>query len=39
MGVERSTFVIGKDGKIKKVFPKVKPDAHADRCSRRYRAD
>jgi thioredoxin-dependent peroxiredoxin len=30
MGVERSTFVIDADGKIAKVFRRVKPDAHAD---------
>ena len=30
MGIERSTFVIGKDGKIKKIFHKVKPDGHAE---------
>lgn len=29
MGVERTTFVIGPDGNIKKVFPKVKPEGHA----------
>jgi peroxiredoxin Q/BCP len=29
MGVERTTFLIGADGKIKKVFNKVKPDGHA----------
>jgi peroxiredoxin Q/BCP len=29
MGILRSTFIIGKDGKIKKVFEKVKPDGHA----------
>jgi thioredoxin-dependent peroxiredoxin len=29
MGVERSTFLIGKDGKIKQIFRKVKPDRHA----------
>jgi thioredoxin-dependent peroxiredoxin len=29
MGVERTTFVIGKDGKIVKIFPKVKPAGHA----------
>jgi peroxiredoxin Q/BCP len=28
MGMERSTFVIGKDGKISHVFRKVKPEAH-----------
>ena len=27
-GTERSTFVIGKDGKIKKIFRKVKVDGH-----------
>ncbi len=27
-GTERSTFVIGKDGRIKKVFRKVKVDGH-----------
>ena len=30
MGVARTTFVVGKDGKIEKVFEKVKPDVHAD---------
>ena len=29
MGIERSTFLIGKDGRIKKIFRKVKPDGHA----------
>jgi len=28
MGVERSTFVIGPDGKVKSVFRKVKPAEH-----------
>jgi peroxiredoxin Q/BCP len=28
MGVERTTFVIDKDGTIKKIFPKVKIDGH-----------
>ena len=28
MGVDRTTFVIGKDGKIAKVFEKVKPQGH-----------
>ncbi len=28
MGVARTTFVIGKDGKIEKIFEKVKPDGH-----------
>jgi thioredoxin-dependent peroxiredoxin len=30
MGIIRSTVVIGPDGKIKKHFPKVKVDGHAD---------
>jgi thioredoxin-dependent peroxiredoxin len=30
MGVDRSTFVIGEDGNVKKVMHKVKVDTHAD---------
>ncbi len=30
MGVERTTFVIDAKGMVKKVFPKVKVDGHAD---------
>ena len=30
MGVERTTFLIGKDGRIVKVFRKVKPAGHAE---------
>ncbi len=30
MGVERTTFVIGADGRIKKIFPKVKVEGHAE---------
>ena len=29
MGIERSTFVVGVDGKIEKIFEKVKPEGHA----------
>ena len=29
MGVDRTTFVIDPEGKIKKIFPKVKVDGHA----------
>ncbi|HLJ14179.1 MAG TPA: thioredoxin-dependent thiol peroxidase [Bryobacteraceae bacterium] len=29
MGIERSTFVIGPDGKIRKIFRHVKPEGHA----------
>ncbi len=28
MGVERTTFIIDEEGKIKKIFPKVKVDGH-----------
>jgi peroxiredoxin Q/BCP len=30
MGVERTTFLIGKDGRIRKIFEKVKPEGHAE---------
>lgn len=30
MGIERTTFLIGPEGKIKKIFRKVKTDGHAD---------
>ena len=30
MGVARTTFIIGKDGRIEKRFDKVKADGHAD---------
>ena len=30
MGIERTTFLIAKDGTIRKVFPKVKVEGHAD---------
>ena len=29
MGVARTTFVIGKDGRIEKIYEKVKPEGHA----------
>lgn len=29
MGTHRVTFLIGPDGRIKKIWPKVKPDEHA----------
>jgi peroxiredoxin Q/BCP len=29
MGIERTTFLIGPDGKIKHIFHKVKPEGHA----------
>ena len=30
MGIERTTYIIGKDGRIEKVFPRVKVDGHTD---------
>ena len=30
MGIERTTFLIGKDGRIRKIFSKVKPEGHAE---------
>ena len=30
MGIERTTFVIDAAGKIKKIFPKVKVEGHAE---------
>ena len=30
MGIERTTFLIGPDGKVAHVFEKVKPDGHAE---------
>lgn len=30
MGTERTTFVIGPDGRVEAVLPKVKPDQHVD---------
>ena len=30
MGVERSTFIIGPDGRVEHVLAQVKPDEHAD---------
>lgn len=29
-GIERTTFLIGPDGTIGRVFPKVKPDTHSE---------
>ena len=30
MGIERTTFIIGPDGKIAKIFPKVRVDGHVE---------
>jgi peroxiredoxin Q/BCP len=31
MGIERTTFIIGEDGLIKKIFPKVKIAGHVEK--------
>ena len=30
MGIARTTFIIGKDGVIRKIFPKVKVEGHTE---------
>jgi peroxiredoxin Q/BCP len=30
IGIERTTFLIGPDGNLLKIFAKVKPEGHAD---------
>ncbi len=30
IGIERTTYLIGPDGKIAKIFPKVKAEGHAE---------
>ncbi len=30
MGIERTTFIIGEDGRIDRIFPKVKAQGHAE---------
>lgn len=30
MGIERTTFLIGPDGRITRIFAKVKPEGHAE---------
>ncbi|MDQ6678889.1 MAG: thioredoxin-dependent thiol peroxidase [Acidobacteriota bacterium] len=30
MGIERTTFLIDEEGRIAKIFPKVKPEGHAE---------
>ncbi len=30
MGIERTTFIIGKNGLIRRIFPKVKVDGHVE---------
>ena len=38
MGIERTTFVIDREGVIRKVFPKVKVASHADAVLEAVRA-
>jgi thioredoxin-dependent peroxiredoxin len=38
MGVNRSTFVIGEDGTVKRIMHKVKPNTHADEVLETLRA-
>lgn len=38
MGTHRVTFLIGKDGKIAKIWPEVKPEKHADEVLEAIRA-
>jgi peroxiredoxin Q/BCP len=30
LGIERTSFLIDEQGRIKKIFPKVKPEGHAE---------
>ena len=34
MGIERTTFIIGKDGTIRRIFTKVKVDGHIEEVLR-----
>ncbi len=36
MGIERTTFLIDEEGKIKKIFRKVKPEGHAEEVLREF---
>ena len=38
MGVARTTFLIGPDGKVKHIFNKVKPEGHADQVLAQLKA-
>lgn len=38
MGIVRSTFLIGPDGKVAKVWPKVKPEGHGEEVLEALRA-
>ena len=30
LGIERTTFIVGPDGRVRKIFPKVKVEGHAE---------
>ncbi|HEY0796467.1 MAG TPA: thioredoxin-dependent thiol peroxidase [Acidisarcina sp.] len=38
MGIERTTFLIGPDQRLLKIFPKVKPEGHAEEVLRAIKA-
>jgi peroxiredoxin Q/BCP len=38
MGIERSTFLVGPDGKIEHVWRKVKPEGHADEVLTQFKS-
>ena len=39
MGIERSTFLVGADGRVARVWPKVKVDGHAEEVLAAAKAD
>jgi peroxiredoxin Q/BCP len=39
MGVERTTFIIGPDGRIRKIFARVNPEGHAAEVEAALRAE
>jgi len=39
MGIQRSTFVVGPDGRIEHAWEKVKPEDHAEEVLRSLTAD
>lgn len=39
MGIERTTFLIDKEGKIKKIFPKVKVTGHVEEIKKIYQSE
>jgi peroxiredoxin Q/BCP len=38
MGIQRMTYLLGKDGKVLKTYPKVKPEEHADELLADFKA-